>query len=243
MKISLIVLLAVFCLHNVWGQSSVPTQIRAQWTMDRLTDVNGLGNSDLLYGIPMQPGTVVGNVYADKKWNKTTILLNESDNLLEGYWLKYNLQEQTVEVKTSTGVKIIDGARIRSMVWIDSLTKETHYFISSTPYTYQGTKLTGLLEVLVDGTTPLFKYYRISIIKPTYNVAMGSGSKDIKILINETYFGKKGDELIQIKSGKDLSLIPEITNEVDNHIKANKLSPKKEPDLIRIFEFMNKGSR
>lgn len=238
MKIIVIALFLVSCF-NLLAQSSLPTQIRAQWTMDRLTDKGALSSTDLLYGIPMQPGDVVGSVYADTKWNKATILLTESKNLLEGYLVKYNLNEQSLEIKTASGVKILGMPKILSMVWVDSLTNQPHYFVSPSPYAYEGTKLEGLLEVLVDGPAPLFKYYKILIKQPTYNVAMGSGSKDTKILVNELYFGKKGSDLIRIKSSKDLSLLPEVNSELETYIKTNKLSPKKENELVKIFEFLN----
>ena len=105
----------------------------------------------------MTPGGVKGSTYLDKKWNLATILLFQSEKLLEGYPVKYELKENELEVKASNGIKILGTKNIKSLVWKDSITQEPKYFISGSEYTDEGTPLNGLLEVLSDGKVPLLK--------------------------------------------------------------------------------------
>ena len=114
----------------------------------------------------MTPGGVKGSTYLDKKWNLATILLFQSEKLLEGYPVKYELKENELEVKASNGIKILDTKNIKSLVWKDSITQEPKYFISGSEYTDEGTPLNGLLEVLSDGKVPLLKRNLVVVKAP-----------------------------------------------------------------------------
>ncbi|MBX2915983.1 MAG: hypothetical protein KF856_12005 [Cyclobacteriaceae bacterium] len=224
----------------IFGQTSIPPQMRAQFTLERLSSSQGLGPSDILYGVPMASGSVQGDVYLDKKWNKATLMPKDSEKLLEGYYVKYNLKDKTIEIKTSTGIKAVASNKIKSMVWIDSVTTLPSYFINASTYRISGTSLTGMLEVLVDAEYPLFKYHKIEIKEPTYNVAMGSGSKDTRILKRSVYFTAANSQLVQIKNIKNLSAHTSKPEKLEAFIKDQKLSIKKEKDLIEIITYLNR---
>ncbi|MBX2895895.1 MAG: hypothetical protein KF763_10665 [Cyclobacteriaceae bacterium] len=234
----LYLILLVLSTSLIFGQTSIPPQMRAQFTLERLSSTSGLGPSDILYGVPMSPGTVIGDVYLDKKWNKATLLHEGTETLIEGYFVKYNLKDKTVEIKTRTGIKAVTANQIKSMVWIDSVSNFPSYFIKASTYSFEGSSLTGMMEVLVDANYPLFKYYTVEIKEPTYNVAMGSGSKDTRIIRRAMYFSLLNSQLIQIKNTKDLIGISN-REKLERYIKTEKLSPKKEQDLIKIITYLN----
>lgn len=233
--------LAISCAYvSAFAQWAIPTNMRAENTLDRLSDKGGLSRSDLLYGIPMAPGNLIGDNFLDKKWNKATILLYQSETMIEGHPVKYDIKSDVIEIKTKAGIKILNGDKIKNMVWVDSLTSEPHYFINASEFKKDGVESRGLLEVIVDGTLPLVKKTEIYVKQPTYNAAMDAGSKDTKIFQKEVFLYSSDKNLLVIKNKKDiLTAAGERKAEVETFIKENKINTNKLPGLKQVFEFLN----
>jgi len=223
-----------------FAQWAIPTNMRAENTLDRLSDKGGLSRSDLLYGIPMAPGNVIGDNFLDKKWNKATILIYQSETMIEGHPVKYDIKSEVIEIKTNAGIKILRGDKVKNMVWVDSLTSEPHYFINASEFKKEGVESRGLLEVIVDGDLPLLKKTEIYVKQPTYNAAMGSGSKDTKIFQKEVFLYSSDKNLLDINSKKDvLAAAGDRKAEVETFIKENKINTNKLPGLKKVFELLN----
>jgi hypothetical protein len=240
MKIYLLVIFTFLFQSEVFAQWAIPTQMRAENTLDRLSDKGGLSNSDILYGIPVPPGNVVGDYYFDKKWNNATILLYQSETMIEGYPVKYDLHNHLIEIKSSLGIKVLDVRKIKNMVWIDSLSRIPHYFVNGAEYKVEGVQGNGLLEVLVDGKTPLLKRDQLYIKAPTYNVALDAGSRDTKIFHQFSYFYAKEAELYKIKGKKEITAATDSPAVIEEYIKNEKIKVNKESGLIKVFEYINK---
>lgn len=222
------------------GQTAVPKQLRSQMTMDRITDLNGIGRTDMLYGVPSEPGRVLGDYYLDGKWNNGTIMLNGTETLIEGYPLKYDLKTHTVEIKVANTIKLLDAKKVKSVVWVDSLKRTPQYFVNASAYTEDGTPLQGLIEVVEDGAMPLFCRSTIWVKKSNYVAAFDVGSKDEVINKRKTYYYVKDKELVKITSKKKLlPAFGEMAPSVDEFIKINSLGTNKAEDLQRIFAFVN----
>ncbi|HRG78982.1 MAG TPA: hypothetical protein PL167_05205, partial [Cyclobacteriaceae bacterium] len=70
---------------NSFGQAAIPPQMRAENTLDRISSKNSLSGSDILYGLPVPPGSTMGDNYLNKEWNQATFLLYQSEKMIEGY--------------------------------------------------------------------------------------------------------------------------------------------------------------
>jgi len=226
---------------NTYGQAAVPPNMRAEFTLNRLSEpVRGLSSSDLIYGIPMAPGNVIGDNYLDKKWNRANILLYQSERIVEGYSVKYDIKSDLLEIKTTLGIKVLEGKKIKSLVWVDSLTTQPHYFINGADYRYEDVKSSGLIEVIVDGELPLLKRVEINTKKPNYNAALDVGSRDMKIYLKEVFLYAANNELVKIRNKEDiLKAAGDRSAEIESFIKVNKLNINKQPGLTRVFEFIN----
>ena len=237
----LILFLAISCTYvSAFAQWAIPANMRAENTLDRLSDKGGLSRSDLLYGIPMAPGNVVGDNFLDKKWNKATILLYQSEAMIEGQPVKYDIKSDVIEIKTNAGIKILNGDKVKNMVWIDSLTSEPNYFINASEFKKDGVESRGLLEVIVDGNLPLLKKTEIYVKQPTYNAALDAGSKDTKIFQKEAFLYSSDKNLLEIKNKKDvLAAAGDRKAEVETFIKENKININKLPGLKKVFELLN----
>jgi hypothetical protein len=216
--------------------------MRAQTTMTRLSELNrGVSSGEFIYGIPMEAGAVIGDYYLDKKWNNANILLYQSETIIEGYPVKYDVKNDLLEIKSMSGIKVLEGKKIKNLVWVDSITTQPRYFVNGAEYRYENSKLLGLLEVIVDGEIPLLKRAEVSTRKPNYNAALDVGSKDTKISLKDVFLYASGKELMIIKNKEDVLLAAgKRSEETEAYIKENKLNTNKLPGLKQVFEYLNR---
>jgi hypothetical protein len=219
----------------------IPPNVRAVNTLERLTDSNGLGTNEMMYGIPLPEGKVIGDTYLYPEWKRSVILLYEGNKLLEDYLIRYDIKADELDVKTAKGVKVLFGRNVKSFTWIDSLGSEPYYFINAKEFKQDGVSLTGFFEVLVDGKIPLFKKTLVSIKKADYNVQLSIGSRDDKILKKPKFYYAIENRVTEIPASKK-KLMPSFkdkASEVEKFMDENNLSVKKEDDLIKVYSFYN----
>jgi hypothetical protein len=222
------------------AQNAIPQQLRAQMTMDRITDGDRIGQSDLLYGIPPAPGRTLGDYYLDPKWNTGSVFLKDSERKIEGLPLKYDIKTQTIEILANKAVKVLDARKVKGMVWYDSLTQLGSFFANAGEFTEEGVPLAGLIEVMSDGAIPLLCYTTVWIKKADYVPALDVGSRDDKIMKRKTYYYSIDRQLTKISSKKKLlPVFGDKADAVDAFIKTNDLSVNKPFDLKLIFDFFN----
>src|SRR5688572_15892134 len=104
MKNLILILFTLLPCSKAGAQAVVPENVRATNTLERLQDLDGLGLGDMLYGIPQPPGKVIGDTYLNTRWKQTSMLLYDSEKLLEGYPVRYDIQLDELEVKTRNGI-------------------------------------------------------------------------------------------------------------------------------------------
>ncbi len=242
MKGLFLVLVVTSMVSGAYAQWAIPPNMRAQNTLTRLSEpIRGMSSADLLYGIPMEPGKVIGDNYLDKKWNTANILLYQSETMIEGYPVKYDVKNDLLEIQSRSGIKVLEGKKIKNLVWVDSITTQPHYFVNGAEYRYENSKLLGLLEVIVDGEFTLLKRAEVNTKKPNYNAALDVGSKDTKIYFKDVFLYARGKDLFVIKNKDDvLEAAGDRSTEVEAFIKENKINTNKQTGLKYVFEFLNK---
>ncbi len=102
-------------------------------------------------------------------------------------------------------------------------------------------KSDSFYEVLFEGENKsLLKNYNIGAVAGTFNLSKGAYDKT-KYKISSRYFVKEGDDILLFNLGKKsvLEIFKENKDTVKKFAKKNKLSYKKEIDLIKIFKFYN----
>lgn len=227
---------------NGYAQAVVPINIRATNTLEHLFDFNGINNADLLYGIPLPAGKVIGDTYLDTHWKNSTILLYEKDKLIEGYPVRYDIYPDELEIMGRNGIKVLKGSQVRSFVWADSITRIPVYFVNAKDYKNEDdVAFTGFFQVLSDGSMPLFKKTNIDIKKSDYNIQFNIGSPDDKILKKVKFYTLKGKQIVEVPSSrkKFLTLFDGNTDKIEQLIKDNNLTTSKEDHLKIIFQHYN----
>ena len=222
--------------------SAAPTNIAAAYNLDRMSDFRGLSSGELVLGIPMSPGKTVGDTYLSVDWKTGTILLYDDNKMIERYPIRYDMQTNEIEIKASNGIKALQGQRIKSFTWIDSPASPPIYFINAKDLRRDdGVVLTGFLQVLEDGSIPLFKRTYLQIKKADYNVSLNVGSTDDKILKKEEFYLLQDGKIVEVPSSRKklVSFFGEHAADVEKFIKDENLVVSKENDLQRIFSHYN----
>lgn len=239
----LFVIACLLCVITVksYGQpvSALPNSIRASETLD---NINELSSGEMLYGIPMPEGKVIGDTYLSTNWMKSTLLLYDQDKILKGYPVRYDIQLDELEIKGKDGVKVVKGDRVKSFSLVDSLLNRPKYFVNAKEYkNTDNITLSGFFQVLADGPLPLFKKTSIQIKEADYRVQFDVGSRDNKILKKDGYFTLEGKNVIELPSSKKklLPFFGEKATEIDKFIKLNSLILSNEGHLKAVFEHYN----
>jgi LAO/AO transport system kinase len=227
-KIKIVITLMLFAISFSFAQNLSP-QARVTPNLN-----------DLFNGMPFARSApnVVGDVYIDSHWAMTSIELID-DKKIEWYWTRYDLRSDELEIKTPAGTKIMSSNRIKEF-YVKDTTGANRKFINATSFKKEGVPLNGILEMLAEGTRPLFKQFRLDIQRPNYNPALNSGTRDSKIIKSSDYYYSIDGELIKIPNAKKfIASLGEHSNPVNNYIRKNHLSMKEEKDLNLIFSFYN----
>lgn len=223
------------------AQSVLPPNIRATNTLEKLFDYNGIDEGDILYGIPLPEGKVIGDTYLDTHWKNANVMLYEKEKLIVGFPMRYDIHLDELEFKGKNGIKVLAGNKVKSFVWADSSTRTPSYFINGKAFRNEhDVPFTGFFQVLTEGSLPLLKKTLIEIKKADYNVALNVGSPDDKILKKNKYFVLKENRLIELPVSKKKFLnIFNDNDRLEEFIKRNSLSTTNEQDLTLIIDHYN----
>jgi len=242
-RVSLVFLcLLTFCVKS-HGQWALPWQMRGETVLDNLVNANGLAKADLLYGT-LTASASASYSYIDQKWNTCSFLLFEGEKLVEGYLVKYDLQANTLAVKFRTGVRVIDVKKVKSIVWLDSLTHAPRYFVNAKDYKDENAQMSGLLEVLVDGQVPLLAQSYIVEKEvgffATVLALFEKGEREKKYEVKKWYYASNGSTLSKISAQRELLLsFGDFYWEMEEYIQKNELDITMQSGLKKVFEHYN----
>lgn len=247
MKIKILFFLTVLFVYvddTIAQVGAVPNNIRATNTLDQLSNDGRISTSELLYGIPVPPGEVIGDTYLSEEWRRTSILLYTNDKLIEGYRCRYNIFTNQLETQANNAIRALEGKNIRSFVWKDNKTDSLVFYVNSQDFRFKESPQTGFFQVLKDGKMPLFKKTSIVIRKPDYKPEFAMGNRDTQILKKEDYFAANGNDLVEITRSKKkfLEIFGSSSAEVNDFIKARDLNITNENHLVLIFTYYNSKS-
>lgn len=240
---TIFILLSLLGMVSAAAQPSntVPKNIRASNTLNNLTDPGGLTAKNL-YGIPLEPGRVIGNSYLTPDWKLTTLLLYDGGKMIEGYPARYEIENDQFEIKTTSGVKVLNGKKVNSFVWVDSLTQFPHYFVNGKDLTNKdGVALSGFFEVLAEGPLSLLSKTKITVKDPTYNTQLDMGNRDTRLIKKDILYYLDNHVVRELPSSRKklLPIFGEHASGVEGFIKVNKLSLNEPGHMRAVFENYN----
>lgn len=204
---------------------------------------NGNGT---LFGLKGPRGNIVGDPYLDSTWRTGSIKLfqkmgppgREGDSI-SNVPLRLDLHANELEVKiiNSNEIRAVSGQQVRFFT-IEG--NERRVFMSTRQFKSED-NLQGFVELVASGRISLVEYGKLNIIKPSYNEALGTGTKDTKITKSWQYYVVKGNTLFHIGNSKKklLDAMRDRADDVEKFIKANDISLKSRTDLSKVFAYYN----
>ncbi len=183
---------------------------------------------------------VEGDPYYATTWNKGSVTIYRENKSFDLPAIKYDVLNYGVDILFDQNTfKSLDGNLVQSFEYTDSITKMPHRFVNGKEYTREGTPIKGFLEVLCWGKVDVYSYTEATLLRPNYNVAVGSGNKNYVISKKKTLLYSPGTELRPL-SKKELSKIwAEKEAEMTKFQKVNKLNLSRDRDLMLMVDYFN----
>ncbi len=195
--------------------------LEAQSTVGTVTSMNDLFTKHLTNSNNEE---VSGNPFLFQNWENTGVVYSER-NAHSLKKLNYNIFSDDIgALKGKDSVLIYDKVKIDSFLINKKMFKK--YYKSFYEVIYNGSKIT------------LLKKYEVNIVEGMFNPIDGTKEKRRFKTIDDFYI-KKGNDIVKyVPSKKTISnIFDEHSDLVKKFIKKDKLSLKKEKDLIQIFKY------
>ena len=181
-----------------------------------------------------QPGTY----YYDTKWNTGHIYLNSGDSLV-GYYVRYDLIRNHLEVLWDDRKVGIYGTNISGFSWFDPTVQDVRSFVSKLQFQFSDdTEVATFLEILQDGEVTLLKsktvISRYQATSPS--VVQDNYSSETNILSD--YFLARGKEVFHV-SGRKKTLTFLSSDKLEEYVREENLNFRIEDQLIQIIAYYN----
>jgi hypothetical protein len=249
MKFNITIFAILFCLTNLEAQ---PGTEQTQTTHDALNGmgslfgVNKVGSTSEIIGIG---GSIIGTQLLDSIFRQATIKLfkpiglpgSESDSI-KAIPIRYDFYNNYFEVmvKGTYDIRGMDGRLVRNFTIYNRPEKTNKVFINVSQYKSEEA-LTGFMELITKGKVSLLEQTKLSVVKPTFNAALNSGSKDTKIYKTPIYFYLKEDTLFRLPNSrkKIIEAFNDKAIELGNWLKEQDIDYKNKLDLARLIQYYN----
>ncbi len=208
--------------------------------MQRMLDPVSIRSGSIPSVMPAAAPEVKGDVYLTPDYRITTFVLYDNEKLIEGFASKYDINKNEFDILTHQGVRVLPGNKVKSLVWMDSLTKQPQYFFNYQDVkNEEGVPYLGFFQLLSDGTMPLLKKTELIFRKADFNPALNVGSKDHRYIKKPHYYTIKDSKMIVIPGKKIYLLFADHQDEAQKFIKKNSLDLSMENHLAALFDYYN----
>lgn len=241
-------LFLLICMGGITNASaqheSIHQTIRATNVQEMFRNRPNFIGGNSVYGIPEAPRYLEGNFYLDPDWKRGVILLYNENEILNDFFIRYQIEENHFEVMANQDGSIVKiaGESVKNYMSMDSTTKSKRLFINQRDFVSNEEVYEGFFELLVEGQMTLVKATRAVYKNSNYNTALMMGEKNDKIVKRDSYYFIVGDSVHSVSSKMSSFLHSFGDRKVDirKFINKYKVNIKEELGMIRIFNFYNK---
>ena len=230
------------CFALILGLSVLVKPVLSQLRKDVVEqgDLNwAFNNADYVPEFDQLPRTVEGTNYLNEEWFKGDIYLKNTEVVLKGYPLRYNLDEQYLELNTKLGIKIVPLHLLSSFRVADGKRPRVN-FVNCSNYQYLDgfTALNGIFEIIVGGEYQLLAYKQLKLIRANYAPTVDMGYKNDRWVVRERFYYVKEGLVYPMPQSKKEFLHTMNMEGLADFMRKNKHKLKEREDLVAIFEFM-----
>lgn len=243
MNIAYVLPFALFCfpfsILKAQPAHSTRNFMQNRYTLERMASNDQLVTGTI-QSLPMAPPAVVGTDLLNRNFNRSTFLLNDS-SLLEGLPARYYIMRNEFDIKTPYGIRTLKGDRVKSFVWIDSLTRRPQVFVNMKAYSDEnGMPGAGFMEILSEGKITLLRQTEVVFKEANYHVALNVGNVDHQFIRKNRFYYLSDNTFRHLPAKRKITLIfPDHKPEVQRFIMINELDFNDEYHLQALFEYYN----
>ena len=193
--------------------------------------------------INLPPARLDGSFYLNDEWQTGSVYLTHNQ-VLKGFSLKYDVEHQLLEIKTSTEIKVCEPENFQKFEWINK-SGHSEVFLSGALLKNAGQESVGkVFQILIEGRASLLKQTEMVVIKSTYVPTVDVGQRNDRVRKKEKYFLLKEGKLFRIKNRKSdsLTLLQECKG-FKKYLKEVRPRLNKEDDLIKMITAYNHCSQ
>ncbi len=208
--------------------------------MERVPNL-GTGNSVSLGSLSVSTPGLVGDIYLNLDYRASTFWLYDENKIAHDLQSRLDLQRNEFDVRYGKEIRALSGSRVRTLVWVDSLTRTPQYFVNGKEYTDEdGTPYLGFFQILSEGEVTFLKMTRV-IFKPAdKNPTHSTGSKDDRFLKRSELYYAIGTKALELPNRKSTQkLFDSRKDEIAKFIKVNVIDLSKESHLVALFNYYN----
>ncbi|MEQ9167364.1 MAG: hypothetical protein RLO12_14000 [Fulvivirga sp.] len=190
--------------------------------------------------MPVAPPEVEGTVFLNDEWVVGTIEIKKN-TLVEDVPIRYNMDNQTLEIKYEGEIKICPLERLQSFAYLNFKGSQFKYYNTSEVNNISFDIPKGICRVIVNDKVKLLQYVYLETIKSNYNVALATGDPNHKLVKKETPYAIVDDQVYEVKNSlkRNSAIFGDKSDKIKAFTKKNKLNFKDENDLTQIFEYFN----
>lgn len=178
------------------------------------------------------PKNIEGSPYLDD-WQLSDIILKNGE-VISGIMVCYNVFANQMLFQSNNNTYILGVPDSISEIKLPN-----RIFVYKN-YSKANKIEKGYFEIILRGNVGLLAKYETKIIPSNYNVALGVGNKNDRLVIKEQLYLQKEEQIILLN--KESILFETLNNkyrEVSEYMKKNRLSCKKKQDMIQLLTFYN----
>jgi hypothetical protein len=191
--------------------------------------------------LPGPPPGVMGTFYLYDSWNVGSVLVMD-DKIIENIPIKLDLRNSLIEIDHDGQTKVLSFDRVKELD-LKHLNGTIEHFVNGKTLRFVDTPIEGLFSFIQRGKYNLLSLTRVVEVKPSYNVALDSGSKDYEIVHEELLFIMKDNIVVQVdKSKKKFSGALKKAFGEDFDKKLEKVKVGKEPSLVGFVSSLNSST-
>lgn len=235
--------MAIGMLMGAASTSSAQNQdyIHNRTVMERALLAGAGGSPVSLGNMSMSAPSTVGDVYLTEDYRITTFWLYENNKMGQGFAARLDLERNEFDILFGTGVRALSGSKVKTLMWLDSLTRTPQYFVNAQEYkNEEEVPFLGFFQILSEGELTLLKMTGVKFKPADKSLIHNTGTKDNKFLKNVAFYVTQGTKANKLPNRKGiLKLMESHKDEVVKFMDVNEISTSNERHLTAVFDYYN----
>lgn len=193
------------------------------------------------WGMPFVSYETRGSYFLNDDWLISRITLR-NDTVVEGYYMRYDLEFNRLEVDIDQSVKMLDLKQVKSFELYEPKADRSILFLNGFDFLYDGVPLVGIYEVVTGGgPIRLFSKIDVDFYRSNYRSGWSMFRMEEGYRKSEKFYLNFSNQVYPItKNAKEnLALFNNHAGAVEQYMKQKKLGFKKRNDLIEVVRYFN----